>query len=428
MNRGSWIGFVSRRWYRSGSAAGPSLAPAAAGIAVGVAALVIVIGVMNGFQMGFVDAVLELDSYHIRVSPSAVREPGGEGEARAEALAARLAELPGVTAALPFADLRTIMTNERGRSEPARIKIVPADAATRDRALASRLSYDGASLDTADGLVIGELLARSLNLVPGDEVSVLEVSADEQAGVGARMVKLKVASVFHSGFYDFDAGLAFLPRQAAGGLGGSEPRIVGLKLRDRYGDAAALAELRRAGVDPGAAESWRQYNRSFFGALRMEKSIMMALVGLIFLVVGVNIFHAMRKAVYARMEEIALLKAVGARSASVRNAFLLNGLAAGAGGAALGLAAGLLLAMNVNAVFDGLEAVLGFVATALRLDGRSFEFFSPDFFYVGDVPVAMPFAEALFIFLAGASSAVAAAWAASERISRFRPSEVLRDE
>ena len=419
MSGRSWVRFVSGRWYRTGPDAGSSLVPAAAGIAVGVAALVVVIGVMNGFQMGFVDAVLELDSYHVRMEA---------GDADAGALADRVAAMPGVRAALPFADLRTVATNDRGRSEPLRIKLVPADAAARDPALAERLDFRGPALEAADGLVMGELLARALNVGPGDELSVLEVTAGAEAGVGARMVRVKVAAIFHSGFYDFDSGLAFLPEGAAGGLGDSEPRIVGVKLDDRWADAAMVELLRGPGSAPGAVESWRSYNRAFFGALRMEKGIMMTLVGLIFLVVGVNIFHAMRKAVFGRMEEIALLKAVGADSRSIRATFLLNGLAAGAGGAAIGMAAGLLLAVNVNGVFTLVESALGLLAGALGLDGRSFEFFSPDFFYVGDVPVRLPFAEALFIYLAGAVSALAAAWAASDRVSRFRPSEVLRDE
>jgi lipoprotein-releasing system permease protein len=35
-------------------------------------------------------------------------------------------------------------------------------------------------------------------------------------------------------------------------------------------------------------------HRSFFGALRTEKTVMMLLISLIFVVVGINIFHAMR--------------------------------------------------------------------------------------------------------------------------------------
>jgi lipoprotein-releasing system permease protein len=160
----------------------------------------------------------------------------------------------------------------------------------------------------------------------------------------------------------------------------------------------------------------------------MEKSVMLILVGLIFLVVGVNIFHALRKAVYARIEDIATLKSIGADSGSLRMVFLINGASAGFGGAVIGLALGLLIALNVNQVFATLEALIALVAILMPGDSGVFSFFSPDFFYLTDVPVRLPFIEVLFIFISGGAAAVVAAWAASTRISSLKPSEVLRDE
>ena len=42
--------------------------------------------------------------------------------------------------------------------------------------------------------------------------------------------------------------------------------------------------------------SWREYNRSFFGTLRVEKNILMLLVCIIFVVVGINIYKSSTKA------------------------------------------------------------------------------------------------------------------------------------
>lgn len=427
MRRSAWVFYVARRWFRPGRQAGPSLAPAAAGIAVGVAALLCVIGVMNGFQMGFIESVLELDSYHLRLPPR-----DSLAEARALAGIARRAlgdPEPGgyaaaVEAALPFADVRTIVSSRRGKTAPLRIKVVPDDALSLDAALAERLEMRSGGF--GGGLVIGSELARRLGLRVGQTVSALRVSADEEEGLAVGMVELPVAGVFHSGYYDFDASLAFIDASSSGGLAEGEPWIVGLKLRDRYGDARARAELEALGV--AGAESWRDYNRAFFGALRMEKTVMMLLVGLIFIVVGVNIFHSMRKAVYGRTEDIATLKALGADSVAVRRVFMLDGLAAGGGGALVGLASGLALALNVNEVFGLLEAAAGLVYRALGGAGKAIEFFSPEYFYIADVPVRLGVGETAFIAASGAAAAILAALAASSRVSRILPSEVLRDE
>ncbi|HRY73912.1 MAG TPA: ABC transporter permease, partial [Spirochaetia bacterium] len=173
-------------------------------------------------------------------------------------------------------------------------------------------------------------------------------------------------------------------------------------------------------------------NRSFFGALRTEKTVMMLLVGLIFAVVGVNIYHAMRRSVAERMEDIALLKAVGGGAEEIRSAFVLDGLAIGGGGALAGLLLGLLVAVNVNEVFGLVEAAAN-AAAALwsRLSGLSggdFRVFSPQYFYLMEVPVRVLFPETLFVVAAAVASAAAAAGAAASRVASLEPAEVLRYE
>ncbi|GAB1454959.1 ABC transporter permease [Spirochaetota bacterium] len=413
MRGSSWTSFVASRWFlRSRGETGPSLAPSTAGIAVGVAALLCVIGVMNGFQLSFIDAVLDLDSYHLRIPSDS-----------ADIDAIRKA-LPDSETIMPFVDVRTMMSNAQGKATALRIKIIPDEAFMVDPAMASRIELR--SGERTGGLLIGSVLSRSLNLRVGDTVSVLHVSADIELGIETRMVDIHVAGIYHSGYYDYDAALAFLNESSSHQLASGEIPILGIRLHDRYDDARALASLSRAGIV--GAQSWREYNRAFFGALRMEKSVMMMLVGLIFLVVGVNIFHSMRKAVYGRVEDIATMKALGSGSKDIRGIFMLDGMIAGLGGASLGLFLGLLVAMNVNAVFSGIETVVAFMYTVLGRSGSGFQFFSPDLFYIGDVPVRLSFPETFFIFAAGAFSALAAAWAASSRVSRILPSEVLRDE
>ena len=132
-----------------------------------------------------------------------------------------------------------------------------------------------------------------------------------------------------------------------------------MKLSDRYADRAFCERIQsKLGLGPDKIESWRDYNRAFFGALRTEKTVMMLLIGLIFLVVGVNIFHSMRRAVAERTEDIAVLKAMGAGPDELGRVFVIDGLAIGAGGALVGLVVGLLIAVNVNEVFSLVEAVV----------------------------------------------------------------------
>jgi lipoprotein-releasing system permease protein len=185
--------------------------------------------------------------------------------------------------------------------------------------------------------------------------------------------------------------------------------------------------------------SWRDYNRAFFGALRTEKLLMFILVGLIFIVVGLNIFQAQRRAVLERREEIGLLRALGGSGRAVRLIFVWDGFIIGFTGAALGMALGLLIAGNINAFFSVLEGGVNFFIMLLNMAaavfdqggsirGEDFAVFSPAVFYIKEIPSRIIPHEAVLIFLFGLLSALLAAWFASGKVSRTNPAEVLRYE
>jgi lipoprotein-releasing system permease protein len=441
---------VSGRWFAARKASGGSASSvlASAGIAVGVAALVVVLGVMNGFQMGYVDSILEISSFHVRIEDE---RSGGPDEE----LLSRLEGLPGLESILPFVETQVLLTTAEGRSMPLRVRALPEDAASRDPGLAPALGLEGKAFPPKEGIVLGAELARYLNLAAGDEIELLSVFSDPEEGVETRSHRFRVAKTFRSGYYDFDFGLGFVSFGEAEPLFPRDrplPYVYGVKLKDRYGDGAfslKAAPLLAAGAPAGPAgegterpqaaapgsrriETWREYNRSFFGALRTEKTVMMLLVGLIFAVVGVNIYHAMRRSVAERMEDIALLKAVGGGAEEIRSAFVLDGLAIGGGGALAGLLLGLLVAVNVNEVFGLVEAVANAAAALWSrvsgLSGGDFRVFSPQYFYLMEVPVRVLFPETLFVVAAAVASAAGAAGAAASRVASLEPAEVLRYE
>lgn len=430
----SWAAFVALRYFRARRVRGgaASFLLAALGIAVGTGTLVVVLGVMNGFQSGFIDSILEVDSHHVRISTAAVDpsdpEPG--------LMADRIRADPAVSAALAFADFETVALGPSGRAYPLRVKALPGDAGTLDPGLVDRLGLDSASFpgSSPGGIVVGGELARQLDVLPGDEISLLTVRASDTKGVEASTVRVRVTEVFRSGYYAFDYGLGFVSFETARAFGGPVNLVLGVKLRDRFGDEGFADRLSsRYGISPDRIVTWRTYNRSFFGALRMEKTAMMLLVGLIFLVVAVNIFHSLRRTVFEKMEDIAVLKALGGSARTVRSIFVLDGLVTGFLGATCGLAAGLAVTVNVNEVFAAAEALVNAalsLGSVLSRAGGSgdFQVFSPMYFYLVRIPARVVFEEILFIYGAGASSAAAAAWAASRRVLAFRPAEVLRNE
>jgi lipoprotein-releasing system permease protein len=164
---------------------------------------------------------------------------------------------------------------------------------------------------------------------------------------------------------------------------------------------------------------------------------MMILVGIIFLVVDFNVYHSLRRRVFERMEEIAVLKAVGIPPILIQGIFILEGLFIGLAGSVSGLLLGLAISMNVNGVFTLVERAGNALIAAVRLfaspfssasGGSGFAIFSPMYFYLDSVPSRVYPGEAFLVVFFALLACIAAAGVASRAVARFRPAEILRYE
>jgi lipoprotein-releasing system permease protein len=435
MSHLSWIAFVAKRWFsaRKESGAGLSSKLAAAGIAVGVAALVVVLGVMNGFQLGFIDSILDISSFHLRVEVETLFANTEKPDFDAK-LAESLAAVPGVVSVAPFAETRCLLAGNSGRGYPAVIRALPSDIEKRDPVMMRALNLlQGGFPPKGGGLIIGAELSRSLGLQVGSLARLTIVKAGGEEGAEAEELRIPVAGVFRSGYYDFDSGMALIPFEDAGRLFPSDRPITftyGVKLSDRYADSIAVERIRSTlGLDAHAVQAWRDYNRAFFGALRTEKTIMMLLIGLIFLVVGSKFFircgapspNAPRTSRFSRRSEPRGID-------STR--FVADGLAVGVLGA-LGLSAGLFIAANVNEILAFIDTAARFLTSLFENFSnrdKDYRLFSPQYFYLVEVPVRVLFPETFFIVAAAIGSSAAAAGAASSKAIGLAPSEVLHYE
>jgi lipoprotein-releasing system permease protein len=162
--------------------------------------------------------------------------------------------------------------------------------------------------------------------------------------------------------------------------------------------------------------TWREYNRSIFGVLRMEKLIMTLVIGLVFVVVGMNIFHDLRVSVLEKQEELGVLRAMGASPAALQGLFVLQGLIVGTIGALGGFIIGVLLVQNLNALYSGFLELLNIVGLG------SSQSFLPE------LPVALRWDESIVIACMADIAALVAAWLASRRISKRDAASILRYE
>jgi lipoprotein-releasing system permease protein len=430
----NWILFIATRYIFRKQKKSPSPALSIVGIATGVFALIVIIAVMNGFQLGFIESILEISSYHLRAGPFPENSDTVD-EARSELLA-----LPGIEAVVPFQEFQGLIRGKKAGQQAVNVRGLAANAPSLDPAMSARLEFEDGffNLEEEQNILLGSELARRMGVRYGDEVtlfSITSIFSGNDEGAGRRTFVVK--GIFRTGFYEYDASWAFITVESAGVFSDTGP-VLGIKLKNRFHDQKTRDLIKKSpvGFDDAELSTWRDYNRSFFGALRTEKLFMFILVGLIFIVVGLNIYQAQRRAVLEHREDIGLLRAIGGGERAVRMIFVCDGAIIGFTGASTGLILGLLVALHIPLFFTIMEKIVNVIIDLVNIiadlfnaggvDG--FAFFSPAVFYIKEIPSRVIPLEAVMIFMFGFCAALLAAWFASRSISRILVAEVLRYE
>lgn len=423
-----WISTVSRRFARvdrKGRSAVTSRL-ATLGICFGVMTLTVVMSVMNGFQMSFIDAILEVSSYHLRVMDL----PASQESALMEACRNN----KYVRACLPFYEAQALMTGEKGGAVSVNVRAADEAIYYEDQGFNQELRMISGSFDfsDADSIVLGSTLARNLGVRVGSQVNLLVMSGGSDVELFSSDRIFTVRGIFTTGYSEINSSYAFTGIQAAEKyFGSSAKKIWGIKLKKYDDDIKAINLLNKA-LPQINLVSWRSFNRTFFGALRIEKNMLLLLVALIFVVVAINIYNGMRRLVFERRTEIAVLSAMGARKNGIKAIFIMRGFIMGTLGALVGVILGILISLNTDVVFTlAARFMYGvqYLITALT-DRANLQYVQINSSYnlYASIPARVFPGEVLAITLFGIFSPLIAAWAASRNVLKMTVSEVLHNE
>jgi lipoprotein-releasing system permease protein len=379
-----------------------------AGIAAGVGTLVVALAMNTGFRQTLQDRLLGVTA-HVNLT-----RPGAEGLRNYRALATELGTTPGVRAVAP-AIYQTVLLSTGGRARGIVLKGIDPELERRSNEALRRVVAGAADFtpdaDGIDALLVGRILSEELKLGAGDYVTLTSPQGRlTPFGMVPRSRRFRVAGIFDSGFYDYDANWGFVTLAAAQGLAGTGDLAGVLEFRiDQVERAAEMAGVlaRKAGQGYSAS-TWMDENRALFRALRLEKLVTAIFIGLITFVAGLNILVVLAMTVAEKARDIAVLMAMGARREQVRNIFVLQGLAVGALGTLLGLAAGYTLAWAAGSY------------RLIPLD--------PQVYAVPYVPFRASAFDALWIAAAALAISAAATLVPARAAAGILPVEILRYE
>jgi lipoprotein-releasing system permease protein len=339
--------FVAKRYLRSPNR--PAVlrlvtAFSVLGVAAGVATLVVALAMNTGFRETLQDRLLGVTA-HISLT-----KPGSGGIHDYQSLAARLGRVAGVRSVIP-AVYQTVLMTFGGESRGVVTKgIDPAREEAADEALhklaAGKLDFSP-DADGIEALLVGKQLADEWKVSPGDYVTLTSPQGRlTPFGLLPRTRRFRVAGIFDSGFYDYDANWCFVKLDAAQALVGTSDvvNVLEFRLENPQAAPAVAREIEKQAGTGFSAATWMEEQRALFRALRLEKLVTAIFIGLITLVAGLNILVVLTMTVTDRAKDIAVLRSMGAKSSQLRKIFLWQGFAIGAAGTILGLAFGYLLA------------------------------------------------------------------------------------
>ena len=423
-----WIVYVSRHFARIDRTGRSKVNGilASLGIGFGVMTLITVISVMNGFQMSFIDAIMEVSSYHIRVSGISL-----EDAAAFQFYCENKSEIKSASA---FYEAQSLMTGKNTSQAASLVRAVPKNIMSSDSGFKkeAKLWAGEFNLEESGSIILGTELARRLGARTGSEVTMFALSGGNDVELISSDRVFKVSGLIRTGYADINASYSFISLEDGIKYFGKDAKLMyGIKLYKTEDDERIIKEI-ESHFPNTKGESWKNYNRSFFATLRIEKNMLMLLVLIIFVVVAINIFNGMRRTVYERREEIAVLSAFGARKKMIQTIFIVQGFVTGVKGAVPGLIFGLLLSVNISRIFLIMSKIVYyiqvFMVKLLTPANAPYVKENPMYMIYSNIPPRLFVGEILFITVFGIFSSLFASWIASRNVLKLTVAEVMRDE
>ncbi len=330
------------------------------GITAGVMALVIALALSTGFREDIQEKIVGATSHVnlLRIDNTPIR---GYDD-----LLGQLEGLPRIRGSAP-AIFNQVFVSSASRNQGAVMKgIDPAREEQISQFFSHVVEGDPGALARSpepdpnpelppptSSIIIGREMARALGLKVGDPLRVFfPMGKLTPFGMTASEKTFRVAAIFESGLWDYDANWVYTDMRSAARLFSFSPDSASV-LQFRTSDleeAEAIAEEIRAAAGPGySTTTWIDLNKPLFSALKLEKLALFLTISLIVFVASLNIVTTLIMMVLEKQRDIAILTAMGATQKIIMRVFMLQGLIIGLVGTVLGALLGSAASWILNA-------------------------------------------------------------------------------
>lgn len=379
------------------------------GIALGVAVLILGLSAMNGFER-------ELNNRILAVVPHGeITAAYNEPISQYSRLSEMVSQIPNVQGVSPYVAFTALVENG-AKMKVVQVKGITPKVQDKVSSLSKFVLNNGWQDFTQNGgLILGYGIAKELDVQAGDWVTLLisQNNGDELAQPNRE--RIQVSGVLRLDG-QLDHSYALMPMaQAQEFLGYKSDQISGLELKVAQPFAMQNMDYSRLNNYPQLLNlnTWTSKFGYMYRDIQLIRTVMYISMVLVIGVACFNIISTLIMAVKDKAGDIAIMRTLGANNRFIKRIFVWYGLQAGMKGCLIGIVLGVFLALNLTALIQGLENLIG---RKLLSDGIYFVDFLPSELHWQDVTLV--FISALILSL------IASLYPAS-RAAKLQPAQIL---
>jgi len=313
------------------------------GIALGVAVLIIVMSVMNGFRTELIDKILGFNA-HIIVKPFEKKiesQNPNKLNSLSNIIDKTMFSFSGEGILINKDDTKGILIRGYLKNDLKKINLLQKGI------------FEG-SLENfnKNTISIGKGLAISLDLKVGDKITLMSSSGIQTIiGTLPKQESFTISSIFNSGFAEFDQNVIFMPVDDLISFFEVSDDDLFLEIYLKKPEHVDEAKKKIQNLFSDCfVYSWADLNKSFFGALKVERNVMFIILSLIIIVAAFNIISGLTILVKNKTKEIAILRTLGVSSKSISKIFFLVGFSIGFFATFTGVLLGILFSYNIEKI------------------------------------------------------------------------------
>ncbi|WBN36847.1 lipoprotein-releasing ABC transporter permease subunit LolE [Klebsiella pneumoniae] len=379
------------------------------GIALGVAVLIVGLSAMNGFER-------ELNNRVLAVVPHGEIEPVNQPWNNWQEALAKVQKVKGIVAAAPYINF-TGLVESGSNMRAIQVKGVDPQQESQLSALPTFVQNNAwAGFKAGEQQVIlGKGVADALHVKQGDWVSIMIPNADaDHQLLQPKRVRLHVTGILQLSD-QLDHSFAMIPMQDAQQYleMGSSVTGIAIKVTDVFHANKLVRDAGEVTNSYVYIKSWIGTYGYMYRDIQMIRAIMYLAMVLVIGVACFNIVSTLVMAVKDKSGDIAVLRTLGAKDGLIRAIFVWYGLLAGSVGSLFGVVIGVICALNLTSIINGIEYLIGH------------KFLSGDIYFIDFLPSELHWLDVFYVLVTALLLSLLASWYPARRASRIDPARVL---